>query len=122
MSSLTTENQYSLVDFFFRLVWEKGIPLDDDLTVSKALKEAGYPSQTSPENSSKARRILKTSTSWANQMGLFGVPVFWLEKNEKMVEWFWGKDSIPYLELFLENKDPLNIYAYKKYLSSFKSL
>jgi len=51
----------------------------------------------------KIKEILKTRTHEAIEKGIFGVPTMIVEDLL-----FWGNDDLQYLELFLNNKDPLD--------------
>jgi 2-hydroxychromene-2-carboxylate isomerase len=70
-----------------------------------AVDRAGLDSATlveqasSPEN--KAR--LRVQTEQAITAGVFGIPTV-----EADGELFWGHDSLPHVELFLQDKDPLD--------------
>ncbi len=117
----TQKQQKEKIDFFFRLSWEKGIALDDEQRVTEAIiQKAWSPSQFFEMSSSKeARALLRQNTAWAIQQGLFGVPTFWIEEQGQMLDWFWGRDSIPHLKLFIEGKDPLPSDEYQRYLNLF---
>lgn len=57
----------------------------------------------------KAR--LRQQTDDAMTCGVFGVPT--MEVSDKL---FWGYDDFPYLELFLEGKDPLDPTEWQRWL------
>ncbi len=121
--SCLEDRQSDYVDFFFRMAWEKGVALDDDAEIGKALEREGFDQFQLIElaSSKEMRKKLRENTQWAIQQELFGVPVFWLEEEGVLLDWFWGRDSISQLKLFIENKDPLDFLEYKRYLALFES-
>ena len=115
------KQQEEKISFFFCLAWEKGIALDDEQQVSEAMakKNWDFSQFTQISSSKEARALLRQNTQWAIEKGLFGVPTFWIEKQRRMLDWFWGRDSIPHLKLFIEGKDPLPDEEYQRYLALF---
>ncbi len=59
-----------------------------------------------------ARVELKKNIERAIGNEVFGVPTFIVDG-----ELFWGNDSIKYLEMFLNNADPLDNEKYNEFLS-----
>ena len=60
----------------------------------------------------KASRLeLKKNIEEGLGRELFGVPTFFVDE-----EMFWGNDSIYFLKMYLEDKDPLDLEKYKIFL------
>lgn len=110
------EHQWEVVDLFFRGAWEKSEDLGKAEVVEKILEQAGYPAEKWLDlvGDRTIRAALKNNTKEAIDGGIFGLPSF-LVDNGANKELFWGQDSIPFLKLFLQNKDPLDQEALKKF-------
>jgi 2-hydroxychromene-2-carboxylate isomerase len=94
----------AIVDALFREVWAGGRGVEDPSVVCDLLAGYGLDADaeiaraTSDEN--KAR--LRTNTDDAIRRGVFGVPSIRIDD-----EVFWGFDSLPHVERFLDGHDPV---------------
>lgn len=98
-------DQFRVVDGLFRLGWERGGDLGNENIIVEELNLLGIDGLKLLEMVGKReiREELKNNVSMALSNGVFGVPTF-IVKGEM----FWGNDSIPHLELFLNGLDPLD--------------
>jgi 2-hydroxychromene-2-carboxylate isomerase len=98
-----------IVDALFLAVWTKGEAIDRPERVKAVLDAAGLDGteivRATAEIAVKDR--LRTSTDAAIAKGIFGVPT-----AEADGELFWGTDSLPELELFLQGNLPSSALAF----------
>ncbi len=113
-------DQLRVIDGLFRGAWEKGLDLGKSETVEKILNDLGLPGAQWLERvgDKDLRRTLKSNTLEAINHGIFGLPTFFVDNGNNQ-ELFWGNDSIPYLKLFLEGNDPLDISQYKMFQTAY---
>lgn len=116
-------DQLKVIDTFYRGAWEHGLDLGNAETIESILNEAGFPGSKWLDRvgDRDLRQMLKSNTSEAIQSGIFGLPTFLVDNGEGQ-EIFWGNDSIPYLRLYLEGKDPLNQNEYKLFQNAYLEL
>ena len=62
-------------------------------------------------NTKEMRKALKLNVQEALSKGVFGVPSFVIGD-----ELFWGNDSIPYMESYLNSEDSLDLNKYEAFL------
>ena len=62
-------------------------------------------------NTKEMRKALKSNVQEALSKGVFGVPSFVIGD-----ELFWGNDSIPYMESYLNSEDSLDLNKYEAFL------
>lgn len=106
VSSLPMEatQRRALIDRLYAATWGGGPGVTDPAVIAVAATEAGLDGAAvvreaeSPEAKDRVRR----QTEEAIAAGAFGVPTMVVGK-----ELFWGVDSLPHLELFLEGRDPV---------------
>ena len=95
----------ALVTALFAAVWARGLHVSEPEVVAAVAAEAGLAGRAivarAGEPEAKAR--LRFETDAAIAAGVFGVPTMQLGS-----EVFWGYDDLPYLELALAGKDPLD--------------
>jgi 2-hydroxychromene-2-carboxylate isomerase len=99
------EEQFKVIDSLFRLGWEKGEDLGNEIVIVEELNSIGIDGLKLLEmvGTRETREELKQNVSMALSNGVFGVPTFIVGG-----EMFWGNDSIGHLELFLNGLDPLD--------------
>lgn len=116
LKSVSGENQKKIVDLFFRAVWEYGLDVGNSEIVSSILIKENLPVNEMMEkiSSKEIRQELKKNSELAISRGVFGVPTFFY--NQEM---FWGNDSIDYLRMAIENKDPLDLKKYKDFINKY---
>lgn len=103
-------DQVKVIDCLWRAGWEEGIELGDPDALTKALNDQGLPAATLMEKTyDKAiKNAVKQNTENAIERGAFGVPTFIVSNDEL----FWGNDSLPDLEKYLNGKDLLERKLY----------
>ena len=83
----------------FRACWRDGLAIDSEADLQSLVGEDTLGRASSPE----AKQALKDNTQEALQAGVFGVPSVVADG-----EMFWGFDSFPHLERFLDGEDPVD--------------
>jgi 2-hydroxychromene-2-carboxylate isomerase len=106
-------NQKEVIDTIFRAGWEHGQDIGSDTSLKEILTQKNLPvDELFCKMEAKESRIqLKNNISRALEEGLFGVPTFLVDG-----ELFWGNDSIRYLEMYLDGRDPLDHEKYQSFL------
>ena len=103
----------ALVTALFAAVWARGLHVSEPDVVAAVAGEAGLDGRgivaRAGEPEAKAR--LRADTDAAVAAGVFGVPAMLLGD-----EVFWGYDDLPYLELALAGKDPLDAAAFARWV------
>jgi 2-hydroxychromene-2-carboxylate isomerase len=103
-----------VVDALYGAVWGGGGGLESREDVARALGGAGFDGEAMLARAAEqeAKERLRTATDRAIAAGVFGVPTVVADG-----EVFWGCDSFPHLERFLEGKDPVAGHDMSRYLS-----
>lgn len=116
LEGVAGDTQRSVIDAIYRAGWEYGLDIGNDDVLKDVINKAQLPVEElfSKMEAKEARRELKQNLEAALADGLFGVPSFTVQK-----ELFWGHDSIPYLEKYLDGKDLLDQTKYEKFLNLF---
>ena len=113
---LQEEERRALIDALFQAVWVRGVHVSDPLAVAELATAAGLRGTElvarAQEPDAKAR--LRAQTDDAIAAGVFGVPTMLVGS-----ELFWGYDDLPYLELHLAGKDPLDAREAAKWMGPF---
>ena len=100
-NAAATDKQARVIDFIFKQVWAKGKVLEDPEHIEELLKEAGFESEIIERSFSKDAKIeLKQNIKDAISADIFGVPSFQIND-----EFFWGNDSLTYLDNYLDGND-----------------
>lgn len=117
------EKQWEVIDLFYRAAWQDSRDLGKAEVVEAILAQAGMPAKEWLDmvGDKGLRAALKRNTKEAIDRGIFGLPSFLVDNGTRQ-ELFWGNDSIPYLKLFLEDKDPLDTEALKKFRECYLTL
>jgi 2-hydroxychromene-2-carboxylate isomerase/predicted enzyme related to lactoylglutathione lyase len=103
-ADLTTEQQRALIGALFTATWARTVDVTDPKSVSEIAQGVGLDGQGLVEwaASAPAKDRVKQATAEALEAGAFGVPTI-----VALGELFWGLDSLPNLERFLEGSDPV---------------
>ena len=114
---LADDERASLVDALFDAVWARGLHVSEPDVVRQVADEAGLDGARLVEDAgvgeSKAR--LRMQTDEAIAAGIFGVPMMGVDGQR-----FFGYDDLPYLELYLAGKDPLDPGELRKWTGSLR--
>jgi 2-hydroxychromene-2-carboxylate isomerase len=99
------EQRAALVDGLLKAVWVNGLHVSEPQVVARVADAAGLDGARLVEEAQapEAKARLRTQTDDAIAGGVFGVPTMAVGD-----ELFWGYDDLPYLELLLAGKDPLD--------------
>jgi 2-hydroxychromene-2-carboxylate isomerase len=97
--------QKQVIATLWKAGWQDRIDMGGPDELLQVLLEAGLPADELYEKSfsREAKSEVKANIEHATSAGVFGVPSFVASG-----ELFWGKDSIPDLLRFLEQRDPLD--------------
>ena len=97
--------QSEIIDVLWKAGWADGADLGSADELTAALDHAGFDGKALVERTRQpeAKEALRRNSDEAIARGVFGVPTFVIED-----ELFWGNDRIPFLELYLEGRDPLD--------------
>jgi 2-hydroxychromene-2-carboxylate isomerase len=94
----------ALIDRLFAEAWAGGRGVTDPAVIAEAAAAAGLDGEKIVADASQpeAKARLRAQTDEALAAGAFGVPTVLAGS-----ELFWGVDSLPHLERFLEGRDPV---------------
>ena len=95
----TARPEASLILSIYRACWGQGRAIDSAEALADLVDAQTLVQAQSPENKQK----LKDTTEQALRKGVFGVPTVVVDD-----EVFWGFDSFPHLERFLQGRDPID--------------
>lgn len=97
-------DQRRAIATLFELGWARGGHLGDDAEITEALDAAGLDAAklVASANEPAMKQVLRDATEAAVGRGVFGIPTMVVRD-----ELFWGLDQLPYLELFLQGRDPI---------------
>lgn len=101
---LPKEQKKTLIDTFFRAVWGGGPGVDKPDVVASLLTKIGQDATTllQQAESLEIKQKLRDQTDAAIAAGVFGVPTMRVDN-----EIFWGFDSLPKLEFYIQGNDPI---------------
>lgn len=96
-----TDHERRYVEAMFRAIWVERRKMDDPVEIAAALAEAGLPADEigAAMQDPEVKQKLIAATDEAVSRGIFGAPSFIAGG-----ELFYGKDSLPDLEWWLENR------------------
>ncbi len=106
LRAVTAFPERRLIDALFRATWVEGRRVDLPEVVLDIASEAGF----AVEITDAVKAQLKANTERALASGAFGVPTMLVEG-----ELFWGVDSLPHLEAFLQGRDPVPADAFARW-------
>jgi 2-hydroxychromene-2-carboxylate isomerase len=97
------ENQKQVIDLFWKLIWAKGMVLEDPDLIVAELNKNHLPGAEILERSyaREAKVAVKQNTKAALGFHAFGSPSFVTEDGEL----FWGNDSLEFLNEYIKNGD-----------------
>jgi len=100
---LQPEQKLRLIDALFGAVWIRSLHVAEPTVVEQVAEEAGLDGAALIVQASQAecKAQLRKQTDQAIAEGVFGVPTMAVG-----TELFWGYDDLPFLQRFLEGKDP----------------
>jgi len=103
--ALPDPGRRALIDRLFRAVWVAGLHVSEPDVVETLASEAGLPGAelVAEAGRPEAKALLRRQTDDAISKGVFGVPAMRVGQ-----ELFWGYDDLPFLDLFLAGRDPLD--------------
>jgi 2-hydroxychromene-2-carboxylate isomerase len=110
---LPDEQRSALISLLFEGVWTRELHVSKPETVAALASEAGLdgPALVTQAQAPAIKTRLRQQTDDAIAAGVFGVPSMRVGD-----ELFWGYDDLPYLELHLAGKDPLDAGAAKQWM------
>lgn len=105
LASVCAGQQQAVVDAIFVAGWSDGKDIGEYEVLIDILNARGLDGDSLYQKacSNEAKSSLKSSTSAAIALGVFGVPTIIVD-----AELFWGNDQFDYIELYLAGKDPLD--------------
>lgn len=114
LKEVSGDHQFRVIDELFHLAWARGMDAGNSDVIVEELKKADLPIDEMMEKigTREVREKLKKNVEYALSKGVFGVPSFFVDE-----ELFWGNDSLPYLEMYLRNEDPLDRTKYNSILA-----
>lgn len=93
----------NLIEPLFAAIWEGGPGADDPEVLARHLSSLGHDGEALVSSAGQARELLKQHTQEAMDAGAFGVPSILVDG-----ELFWGFDSFPHIERFVQGRDPVD--------------
>ncbi len=107
------ELQKQVITIIFDKVWGQGQILEDPEVIEEILKNKAIPTDVFNRSFEKAAKLeLKANIKECLAANIFGVPTFKVEN-----EFFWGNDSISFLDNFLTGNDNWNKELYNEILN-----
>ncbi len=99
--SVDGERRWKFIDALFRAAWVEGRRIDEAPIVAEIAKDLGFDADAmfAAAASDEVKGKLRSATADVVQRGGFGVPTMLVDD-----QLFWGVDSLPLLERYLEGK------------------
>jgi 2-hydroxychromene-2-carboxylate isomerase len=115
---LGAKDRDAIITALFEAVWVKGLHVSEPEVVERIGEELGLEGTilVAQARTPEIKGQLRRQTDEAIARGVFGVPT--MEVDDEI---FWGYDDLPYLELYLAGKDPLDKEEWKRWISAPKS-
>jgi 2-hydroxychromene-2-carboxylate isomerase len=115
LKSTCGDLQEQVIDTLWKAGWQERIDMGEPDELLRALKAQGLPAEELYERSfsREAKLELKANIQEAIAAGVFGVPSFVVDG-----ELFWGKDSLPDLERYVNGTDLLDREKLERLLAS----
>ena len=109
---LESDVRRALISALFEAVWVHGLHVSDAAVVKAVAGEISLdgPTLVAQAQTPEIKSQLRSQTDDAIARGAFGVPSMIVGD-----ELFWGYDDLPYLELFLAGKDPLDAAKWQRW-------
>lgn len=114
LAEVSGEHQMKVIDTLFEIGWGEGLDLGNIDVIQAEFKKKGLPVDQMIEKigTREVREKLKMNVEYALSKGVFGVPSFIVDG-----ELFWGNDSLKYLEMYINDRDPLDKEKYREILA-----
>jgi 2-hydroxychromene-2-carboxylate isomerase len=108
-----------IVSALFDAVWRDGIGVESEEQVTRALAPLGVDVATLLHRANEviAKTTVRANTHMLVNAGGFGVPTMFVDG-----EMFFGSDSLPQMDAFLEGADPLRGESAQRLLGAWKDL
>jgi 2-hydroxychromene-2-carboxylate isomerase len=108
----------AVITALFEAVWAKGLHVSEPDVVENIGDELGLEGKilVAQARTPEIKGRLRQQTDDAIARGVFGVPT--MEVHDEI---FWGYDDLPYLELHLAGKDPLDKQEWERWIAAPKS-
>jgi 2-hydroxychromene-2-carboxylate isomerase len=94
---MSPSKRNALVNALFGATWASGEGVTDPRVVERIANSCGVPDAVERASAQEAKDTLRVNTEEAVQRGLWGVPTIEVDG-----EVFWGLDSLPHLDRFLQ--------------------
>jgi 2-hydroxychromene-2-carboxylate isomerase len=100
---LQPQQKLKLIDALFGAVWIRSLHVAEPTVVEQVAEEAGLDGAAliAQASQTECKAQLRKQTDQAIAEGVFGVPTMAVG-----TELFWGYDDLPFLQRFLDGKDP----------------
>ncbi len=100
--------RHRLISALFAATWAGGGGIDAPAKVARVASAVGLDGEALviAAGTDVAKAALRTQTDDAIARGVFGVPTAIVDD-----EMFWGVDSLPHLEMYLQGRDPIDAAA-----------
>ncbi len=99
---MSSEQRASLITALFAATWAEGRDVSSPEVVAAAAESVGVRDVVARVRAPEVKSRFKAMNAEAVQHGVFGVPTLLVGE-----ELFWGNDSLPHVEAFLEGRDLL---------------
>jgi len=111
---MSSDDRKRLVGGLLSAAWATGAEIDTPEAVAAIAAEVGLdgPALVAAASTPGAKERLRGQTEEALRAGAFGVPSLVVDG-----ELFWGVDSLPFLERFLQGDDPLDPVTFERFRS-----
>jgi len=96
------DTRAELVTRLFAATWAEGADIGSPDFVAQVCADVGVPDAMARIAAAPAKTRLREATAEAIEQGVFGVPALIVDG-----ELFWGNDSFPHLEHYLDGEDPV---------------
>jgi len=112
---LGPKDQAAIITALFEAVWVHGLHVSEPEVVEGLADELGLEGKIliAQARTPEIKGQLRRQTEDAIARGVFGVPSMEIDD-----EVFWGYDDLPYLELYMAGKDPLDKEEWKRWISA----
>jgi 2-hydroxychromene-2-carboxylate isomerase len=112
---MADDRRHALITALFDAVWVRRLHVSEPDVVRAMANEVGLDGEAVIERASlpETKALLRSQTDNAVGLGVFGVPSMQFDG-----EVFWGHDDIPYLELRLAGRDPLDPVEWAEWIEA----
>lgn len=112
---LAAQDRNAIITALFEAVWVKSLHVSEPEVVENIADDLGLDGKilVAQARTPEIKGQLRRQTEEAISRGVFGVPT--MEVHDEI---FWGYDDLPYLELHLAGKDPLDREEWQRWISA----